>query len=69
MDKKKYILVRCDSMKDFEERINENFADGYELTDFQVVSDAGEPVGFFGVMELKNPQKPQRFYLEPMVAH
>ena len=45
----------------FRQRLTTCHGDGYELTDFQVVYDADSPVGFFGVMELKKPQKPQRF--------
>ena len=64
----KYLVIQKTSISKFQAALNDLHGDGYELTDFQVVSDAGEPVGFFGVMQLKEPQKPQRFYLEPMVG-
>ena len=67
---KEYLVIEKTSASKFQASLNDLHGDGYELTDFQVVSDdADSLVGFFGVMELKNPQKPQRFYLEPMVAH
>ena len=65
---KKYLVIQKTSASKFQAALNDLHGDGYELTDFQVVSDAGEPVSFFGVMQLKEPQKPQRFYLEPMVG-
>ena len=57
MDKKKYILVRCDSMKDFEERINENYADGYELISFDVVSESDIMRGYYAVMQQPTPTR------------
>ena len=63
---KEYLVIQKTSASKFQAALNDLHGDGYELTDFQVVSDDGEPVGFFGVMKLI---KPTRFNLEPMVAH
>ena len=50
---KKYLVIQKTSASKFQAALNDLHGDGYELTDFQVVSDAGEPVGFFGVMKLR----------------
>ena len=65
---KKYLVIQKTSIERFQAAINDLHGDGYELTDFQVAYDADSLCMFFGVMELKEPQKPQRFYLEPMVG-
>ena len=65
---KKQLVIQKTSIERFQAAINELHGDGYELTDFHVIYDAGSLVGVFGVMELNEPQKPQRFYLEPMVG-
>ena len=63
---KEYIVIQKTSASKFQASLNDLHGDGYELVDFVVVSDDGEPIGWFGVMKLI---KPTRFNLEPMVAH
>ena len=58
---KEYLVIQKTSASKFQAALNDLHGDGYELTDFEVVSDDGEPVGFFGVMKLI---KPTRFNLD-----
>ena len=44
---KEYLVIQKTSASKFQAALNDLHGDGYELTDFQVVSDDGEPVGFF----------------------
>ena len=66
MEKKKYVVVRCNDLKDFENRINEFYADGYELIQFDVVPHSEIMRGFYAVMEMPAPK---RFNLDPAVSH
>ena len=63
---KEYLVIEKTSASKFQASLNDLHGDGYELTDFQVVSDDGEPVSFFGVMKLI---KPTRISLKPKVSH
>ena len=63
---KEYLVIGKTSASKFQAALNDLHGDGYELTDFQVVSDDGEPVSFFGVMKLI---KPTRIHIDPLVAH
>ena len=57
---KEYIVIQKTSASKFQASLNDLHGDGYELVDFVVVSDDGEPIGWFGVMKLIN--------IEPMVG-
>ena len=63
---KKYLVIQKTSASKFQAALNDLHGDGYELTDFVVVSDDGEPIGWFGVMKLI---KPTRISLKPKVSH
>ena len=63
---KKYLVIQKTSASKFQAALNDLHGDGYELTDFVVVSDDGEPIGWFGVMKLI---KPTCISLKPKVSH
>ena len=62
----KYLVLRESTPELIEDAMNEKIEKGYELSQFVVKSEPLEM--YVAVMELKKPQKPQRFYLEPMVG-
>ena len=52
---KEYLVIEKTSASKFQASLNDLHGDGYELVDFVVVSDDGEPIGWFGVMKLIKP--------------
>ena len=62
----KYVVIREVTAELIEDKMNDYFEKGYELSQFVFKSAPLEM--YVAVMELKKPQKPQRFYLEPMVG-
>ena len=62
----KYLVIQKTSIEKFQASINAVHADGYNLTQFQVVSDAGDAVAFFGVMEKREPT---RVHVDALVKH